>query len=325
MLINKKKAQEDKDKMRESPSGFSFYSTYKSCNRLFYLKYVNGLQPLVKAPPLTFGSAFHDAKKLYWEGPYNADGMIKEFEDSLLSMKDEYEDVEKYKDDLSRGRRMIDNWLYTHHDENQERYVPLAVEQQYDILLGPNKDFLFTIRPDVILKDKKFGKNLIEDTKSTGWSLDMVFKTNALNDQLSSYIFGVRKVHPEWRIETARIDCSYARGKKVESQRGMEIYRSKGDLAVFEMGLYGIILEVSQKYKSLSKYPWPVLFPRNGGHCYKYNKPCPYSDICRMNIPIGTVPPGFKLDPWASLENDMKKAQGSFSLGNFALEGKKDG
>ena len=311
----------EREKQRESPSGFSFYMTFADCNRKGYLKYINGLRPLIKSPPLIFGSAFHDAKKLYWEGPFNADGMIKEFDDSLLSMKDEYEDVEKYEDDLKRGHRMIDNWLFEWHDENQDRYVPLAVEQQYDIMIGPNKNFLFTIRPDVVLKDKRFQKNLIEDTKSTGWSLDMVFKTNALNDQLTSYIWGVNKVHPEWRIETARIDCSYARGKKVESQRGLEVYRSKSDLTIFEMGLYGLILEVSQKYKSLTKYPWPILFPRNGGQCFKYNKPCEYAKICRMNIPIGTVPPGFKLDPWASLEEDMKKAQESFSLGKFEIKG----
>ena len=310
----------EREKQRESPSGMSFYMTFMNCPRMGYLKYINGLRPDIKSPPLIFGSAFHDAKKIYWEGPYNADGMIAEFNASLLAMKEEYEDEVKYHDDLARGYTMIDNWLYTHHDENQERYIPLAVEQQYDIMIGPNQNFLFTIRPDVVLKDKKFGKNIIEDSKSTGWSLDMVFKTNALNDQLTSYIWGVNKVHPEWKIETARIDCSYARGKKVESQRGIEIYRSKADLAVFEMGLYGLILEVSQKYKSLSKYPWPLLFPRNGNNCYKYNRPCPYAEICRMNIPIGVVPPGFKLDPWASLDGDMKAAQGSFSLGNFALK-----
>ena len=158
------------------------------------------------------------------------------------------------------------------------------------------------------------------DTKSTGWSLDMVFKSNALNDQITSYIWGVNKKHPEWKIDTAQIDCSYGRKTKFESQIGMEIYRSKSDLAQFEMSLYGLILEVSQKYKSLSKYPWPLLFPRNGGNCFKFNKPCSYSKVCRMNIPIGKVPPGFKLDPWASLDADLTKAQASFDLGKFEIK-----
>lgn len=315
----------EKIERRESSSGFHFYNLYLDCPRKWYLKYVNGLKPLVTSPPLLFGNAFHEAKALYWGKNFNADGMIKEFDKILGELKDQYEDVEKYKDDLSRGHRMIDNWLFTWHDENQERYKVLEVEKEYSILIGPDGNFIFTVRPDVILKDKKFGKNIIEDTKSTGWSLDMTFKTNELGDQLTSYIWALNKVHPEWKIETARIDCSYARGKKVESQRGLEVYRSKQDLATFELSLYGLILEVSQKYKSLSKYPWPLLFPRNGGQCYKYNKPCEYAKICRMNIPIGTVPPGFKLDSWASLDEDMKKAQGSFSLGNFKLGEKKNG
>ena len=215
MTINK---NTEREKQRESPSGLSFYMTFVDCARKGYIKYINGLRPDIKSPPLIFGSAFHDAKKLYWEGPFNANGMLEEFDSSLLAMKDEYEDSEKYNDDLQRGHSMIDNWLFTHHDENQDRYVPLAVEQQYDIMIGPNEDFLFTIRPDVILKDKKFQKNIIMDTKSTGWSLDMVFKTNSLGDQLTAYIWGVSKAHPEWKIETAQIDCSYARGKKVESE-----------------------------------------------------------------------------------------------------------
>jgi len=318
-MLNEKAVLES-NKRRESAKGYHFYMLYMDCGRKFYLKYINGLTPEIISTPLLFGSAFHEFKAAYWmDGKFDADKGLNEFNKTMLELKESYEKLEDYEADLKKGHRMIDNWLSTYHESNPETYKVIEVEKQYTIKIGPNKDFEFTIRPDVILFHKGFRKKIIMDTKSTGWSLDMVFKSNALNDQITSYIWGVNKIHPEWNIETAQIDCSFGRGNKFESQMGIEVYRSKSDLAIFEMSLYGLILEVSQKYKSLSKYPWPLLFPRNGGNCFKFNKPCEYAKICRMNIPIGKIPPGFKLDEWASLDKDLTKAQEEFKLDEFKI------
>ena len=119
----------EKIERRESPSGFHFYNLYLDCPRKWYIKYVNGLRPLFTSPPLLFGNAFHEAKALYWEKDFNADGMMAEFDRVLLELKDQYEDQKKYIDDVARGHRMIDNWLYTWHDENQDRYKVLEVEK----------------------------------------------------------------------------------------------------------------------------------------------------------------------------------------------------
>jgi len=298
-------------------NGFHFYNLYLDCPRKWYLKYVNGLQPEEKSPSLIFGSAFHEGKAVYWENGYDGDGFLEVFQRELREHAHEYMDQGVFQKDLQKGLRMIDDWLSTWDDENRERYKPLEVEQEYQIPIGPNGEFIFTIRPDVVLKDLKAGTIIIEDTKTTGWSVELVQKTNELADQLTSYIWGVRKMHPEWNLEHARLDISYARQSKIASHRTIPLYRSKGELAVFEMNLYGIILEVSQKYKSLAKYPWPLLFPRNGNQCWKFNRECEYARICRMNIPIGQVPPGFTLDPWAELDSRMTAVQKGFSMEDF--------
>ena len=318
----------EKEKHRESPSGFHYYMLYEDCKRKWHLKYVHGLRPEKKSSPLVFGSAWHEGKARYWQGkdgksPYDSEGFVKVFKDTLNEMQDEYLDPAAFQEDMNKGLRLIDDWLITWDEVNKQTLKPVMVEEELKIPIGPNGEFIFTVRPDVVLWDKERRKYLVEDSKSTGWSLNMVFATQELGDQMTSYIWALDKVHPEWKIETARIDGSYARQSKVASQRSLEIYRSKQDLMLFEMNLYGIIMEVSQKYKSLQKYPWPLLFPRNGGQCYKYNRPCEYSEICRRNLKLGEIPIGFTHDPWVELDEKMKIAQG-ISMDKFLLEEKND-
>lgn len=327
--------EQPKEEHRESPSGFHFYNLYLDCPRKWYLKYVNGLQPESKSSALSFGSAFHEGKEAYWrairavqQGTAEetettpvvdpADAFLSGFDKGMHAVQRAYEDPEVYTSDLKKGFTMIDDWLSKYDEENRERYIPLEIEVEHKVPIGPNEEFIFTVRPDVVLKDNLKNNIIVEDTKTTGWSLDMTFRVQELGDQLTSYLWAMSKVHPEWRVDFARIDGSYMKGRQVRSEKGTPVYRSQRELLYFEMGLYGIILEVSQKYASLQKYPWQLLFPRNGGQCYKYNRACEYADICRMNIPIGEVPPGFTLDPWAELDSKMKQVQRAFDLDDFS-------
>jgi hypothetical protein len=64
----------------------------------------------------------------------------------------------------------------------------------------------------------------------------------------------------------------------------------------FEDGMYGTILEITQKVLALQHYPWTMLFPRNGRICGLFG--CEYEPICRKQIAPGEKVPGYSLDPW---------------------------
>jgi hypothetical protein len=286
--------------MRESPSGYHFYSLYLECPRCWYLKYVLGLKPRFTSSPLIFGGCLHEAIETYYKQGKDNQKARRRFEETLTSRKGEYEKLDKFDEDFARGPKMLDEWHKTWSRYDDDLYEVIEIEEEHEFRIGPNGDYLFTVRPDRVCRRKDSGLYEVFDVKTTSWSASRSFLGAEEGDQMTSYLWAMNKAHPDWGIKTAVIDVIYSRGKKVEASRPGIIYRTSFDFKVFELMMTGIIVEVSQKYKALSKYPWPLLFPPNGGYHAIFGNP--YGEVHRSNIRPGEVPPGFVRDDWVDLD-----------------------
>jgi hypothetical protein len=126
---------------------------------------------------------------------------------------------------------------------------------------------------------------------------------------MTSYLWGLQKVKPAYDVCEAIIDVMYTRGKISSSERSVPFIRSSRELALFEMNMFGLINEVSQKVESLKTYPAPILFPRHGAFCGLFG--CEYEHICRQALSPKNIPPGFVRDSWYEEDIEVIHRQSS--------------
>jgi hypothetical protein len=290
-------SQQDQ-RRRESPAGYHFYYSYWENPRNFYLKYVLGLKPRFTPPPLLKGGCIHEAMECYYKENYNIDGAIKTYNDEMEARRREYEDGEKFEDDLKGGMLMLSQWHQDWYESDKETLEVVEVEKPYEFWIGPEKKLKFTVRPDRVMKNLSTGKYYVHDTKTTGWSISKAIAQADSEDQLTAYLWAIDKEHPEWKVDSGIIDVMYKRKSKVETHRSDPIYRTNLDKIIFEMNIVGTIIEVTQKVKAVkSGVPWPLLFPRNGRIAGLFGDP--YEALSRIDVKPGQVPVGFEKDDWS--------------------------
>lgn len=307
--------KESQQVRRESPSGWHFYSLYRGCPRRWYLKYIQGLKYRYTGKALIFGGVMHDAIEAYYSSGLKIDKALEIFNDELQSRKGEYEKEDDFKKDLEEGPIMLSKYDETWREHDSEKWEILELEKQHTIFFGPDDSFKLTVRCDRVVRDKELKKIYPVETKTTRYSIPGMFANTEMDDQVSSYIWALQKVHPEWKVDSCLIDILYKRGGVVDCQRPGFATRGSRELMIYEMELLGTILEVSQKVASLEEIPHPFLFPCNRDHCKKYG--CEYDKICRVNLKPGEVPPMYTQDSWKrEMEEEMKNVQ-TFNLKDF--------
>lgn len=307
------------ERRRESPAGIHYYGLYRECPRKWYLKYPMGLRPLHTAPALLMGGAMHEALAVYYEN-FNLQRAQKVFREALSDRKPEYADGTKFTEDFNRGPRMLEEFHEKVGKVDALDYDVIEVEHEYQIPFGPD-NFLFTIRPDRVLQKKLNRLYYPVETKTSSYSLTSAGVTADRSDQVTGYLWALSRVHPDWNIGGCLIDIIYNKKSVFDAARmGTPAYRNKHELIMFEMGLYGTVVELTQKYKSLEHYPWPLLFPQHRAACSHWG--CEYLGICFTNLQPDEVPPGFIKDDWKSdMSSAFAKTQ-SFSLDDITYNQK---
>ena len=310
MSVNKTK-QEVQEARRESPSGYHFYCLYHQCPFKWALKYVYGLLPVFTSVPLIKGGIVHDATEVYFTNNWDIKAATDSIKEGFAERTPEFADKSLIPDLRNDAILMLKEW------DNQfgyekDLYKVVEVEKEHTFKIGPNKDFIFTVRMDRVMVSKETRFLEVRDTKTTGYSIGKSFQGADQEDQMTAYLWAAEKLWPKVVTKMVYLDILYKRGKVVKTERCGPIYRDKWDLGRFELELYGLINEVSQKYLALESLPLPVLFPRCGLVCSVFD--CEYKDICRTPLKLGKKVIGFKHDPWVNLENDLIKAQESFNI-----------
>jgi hypothetical protein len=281
------------ENLRESAAGWHFYSLYRNNPHEWYLKYILGLAPRYTKPPFVLGRAIHVHNETWWKTKDRDKSLDKGWQ-VIEEERDNLEDSQDYLDISEKYPIMSSAWVDLWDGTDFGNTFDLVeTETPYSVRFGPEDSLAFTFRPDLIMEDKDTERKFVFDYKHSSFSPKRFLSIAESSDQVTAYLWGIAKAHPEWNIGGAYIDGVYNRGKVVSSDH-YYAYRPTHYIKVFELGLAGTILEVSQKVKALSEYPWPVLFPPNWSFVEIYGSQ--YQPLLGKNIKPGEVPPGFIKD-----------------------------
>lgn len=283
-----------KQPYRESPAGFHYYQSYLDCPRKWYFNYAVKWRPLKKGKALLFGSAIHEAFDTFWKTD-SADLMKAAGLGELEHNQEQYRERSDYLLDTTRMPKMLDTWLGTWEKVDKLQYELIESETSYTIDFADG--LVLTVRPDRIMRDRQTGTYSVWDVKTTSYSVPKAYEAAEQNDQMTAYIWAVKKVHPEWQVLQAEIDVLYNRNSVFEAARPATIYRTQFDLDVFEMNMQGVIEEVTGKVEALKDTPYPMLFPRHGAFCGAFG--CEFASICRSDVRPGQpIPDSFTSNEW---------------------------
>ena len=283
--------------MRESPKGRSMLNLYKQCPRKWAFKYLKGFQPQGKQDPLTLGSAIHEAQALFYNGMHIID--VANF-------------LEKFLEDSPHLQRKANAMFTAWYDEigikDTETMIPLAVEVEAPLML-PN-GYEMTVRWDRVLLEKEGGEVFVNDTKTTGGSVEKTLQNYNYSDQPKLYIASVQQNQPEWvkQFRGWRTDCIKGYVSKAKSTMGKittEVKRSEivsFTSAEIEDTLIGYsVLTDDIRYKVQAVQagePIRANFYGVSDFCLSFGRVCPYHSICHEIDFVEEPPANMKIDPW---------------------------
>jgi len=278
-----------------SNAGFHFISYYLQDPWKFFLKYVLGLEPEHTPPALVFGKSIHDAiEAMLLFG--SVDDMTKTFTETLKARRKEYADEKTFENDLRRGPEMLLVWANTWYEHDMQTRELIDVEATENVELA--NGLIMTIRTDVRWKDKSTGKVIIDDHKTTSWSVKGHYNGLQIDDQSTAYIWGTAKKHPDWRVLGLQPDVLYQKGTVVKAERPGLVVRTPYELKAFELKMIGVTQEINQKVKTYLEDPGyqqvpEYLFPRNTKD-EKFFSGSSYHDVYRQPPPRKNAPLGFR-------------------------------
>lgn len=281
-----------------SAAGFHFVSYYLQDPWKFFLKYVLGLEPEHTAPPLVFGKSIHDAIEcmlLYGQ----ADHMTKTFSELMKSRKPEYADQAIYENDLARGKEMLLVWANTWYEHDLQTRELLDVEETEQVKLA--NGLSMTIRTDARWRDLSTDKVIIDDHKTTSWSVKGHYQGLQIDDQSSAYIWGTAKQHPDWQVLGLQPDVLYQKGSVVKAERPGLVVRTPYELKAFELKMIGVFQELNQKVRTYLEDPSyqqvpEYLFARNTKD-EKFFSGSEFHEIYRQPPPAEHAPLGYRWNP----------------------------
>ena len=291
--------------MRESPAGRSQLSLYSSCNRKWAIKYVKGFKvPTDLHGPLHFGSVIHEVQAVLY-----GTRSLEASKDKLIEMCPvPASDALAYEDRMEFRKKVemaFDKWYKVLGENDLKNMSILFVEKEIPLTL-PN-GFKMTVRVDRILRDPETGETFINDTKTTGWSLEGTLEKYLRHDQPRLYIAAVRENYPELvdSLSGWRTDVLYCK-KAPRSPGGYNTRAVRSSIVSFTdeeiqdtlMSYAGIVDDIAGKLKYVNEEPFSSLFPANYGHCDAFNRRCEYSDICIQAGHIEEPPANLEIDPW---------------------------
>jgi len=285
---------------RESSAGFHFVNLYQCCPRKFYIRYFKRWKSQYTAQPLVFGSAFHEAKATYYSGKSEKEAIavgMKIIEQS----KKELASTDIYSDLKYRLPNLVHYFIEANGKLDKKQFKFLMIEKELKVSLG-NSGYVMTIRPDAVIQDRSNRMILIQETKTSGFSVRVTEQAVLLGDQATAYIFGVKKM-TKYDVYGVLPDIAYWNKNtkdlaNMSFPRGQIVTRDDFALDMFEKGMIQLFTEINQKALAYKKGFDPViLFPRNSHYCTSFSTPCQYAEVCQSDLECRKVPPrGFVID-----------------------------
>jgi len=270
-------------------AGYHYALAWLTCQRKFFFEHVENLDPTSESRFLLRGRALHSAHEVYFKNAFAADQLVPTFLEELRF--EDYADKQQWAGDKDWGVKLLALWLKNWHEENQKRYTVLDVELELFATLPNGK--LFTGRIDRLLHDKFLSCNLIQDTKTTSFSVGRKFQSCDDEDQAASNMILLDANKPDLNVRTFMPDILYNRNSVYDCARPGVIYRSDADITDCAIALARTFDEIDAAVAAYDPArPLSFSFKRAPEACGLYSG-CPFRTVCRSYV-AGTVPIGFK-------------------------------
>lgn len=296
----------------------SIFSTYQTCREKCRLSYVEGYRPVITAPPLDFGSAWHAGLAALYSNNMSIEAARGAFIHELqiresalpLSMD-------------SDEKRSIERGLYM-----LEAYVERWRNEPYEVVRRPDTDepyveigfavyitswrgipVMLIGRIDRIMKSKVTGKIVNVESKTTSQGLDTFMKQLKPNHQVTGYHLAAKRLGLD--ISGTLWDAVFVSSRQPNPKKGgwmtygidfekdfgrVETRRSDTDIEEFLSDLINIVNEYCEwRYGAGAKSPrWPRNAPTA---CHMYGG-CQFRDVCASNVNTDILHSNFRIEPW---------------------------
>jgi len=282
--------------MREGLGGGSFYDTFRSCPRKWFLKYVLGLKERTFAKALNYGSAVHEAFSEFYKD-WDKDTLVSVALQRIDEARDKYYKLTDYQKDRNRAVDSLGKWYSQFGISDKENFDVVENETEHVGKLSNGVEF--RIRCDRIFREKRTDKVFIIDTKTTGVGLDAMFRKTERSDQPTGYTKIIKPMYGE-SFSGWITDCLYSRQSVHRCERSTPVLVDSDRTLLREVGLMSDIEKLKNKYEMYKKKELPseYLFPARKSACSTWG--CPYSAVCDKRLSDGINPTdyGFDKDDW---------------------------
>lgn len=265
-------------------------STFRSCQKKFYWRYIEHLEPYTKLPSLSLGAILHEGFDYFYKGAgdlevyqYMADRFSEEISKQELADQEDLL-IAKY-----TALGMWHNYPY-----KKEKFDAIASEERFEIPL--TKDVTLVGKVDG--RVAQYGNWWVRELKTSGLSQRMFEGRCHTSAQGTGYVYGLTKQGYDIKgilyeyikkpllrkgvNETAdeygrRIMSDYKARPKMYYNRHLS-YRTPVDLRNFEEDSIRLAEDIVEKMNSGKFY-------RNLDACWTFGAECPYLRICMTEKP----------------------------------------
>lgn len=286
---------------RESSCGHHYISTYQSCPRQWFIKYILGLLPVHTASYLVLGKALHETAAHYLTTGFQPFGAVAKWMipcfKGLATDLDPNTDPKVLCNTLARMvRTAIPIW-----DDDLRRFRVVAVEDELQPCLA--NGFRMTMRLDAVFEDKQTGAVWVSERKNTQSSDTGMMRSVANSDQVVAYTLGLKRTCSErYGLDPEKVlgaipEVSYVKGAVKRTIVGDPIIPTQWQLDEYEARTIGLLSEIGNKLTLLAEgVPAEVLFGRSPQVCSGFLR-CDYEPICKRHLDHASTFEGFRKDP----------------------------
>ena len=259
-----------------SESGFHFVQDYRNCKRYFYHKYVDDIESKDKPTAILFGIAAHRGLEEYYKLekagslglPQRIAKAVEAFKDEMQVLKQYYEYNDMFEADFARGQDLLREYGLTY-SSDKWRIHSVESTLQHTFESGD----IFTGRIDLVIVNEQ-GYLYVVDHKFTGWSIALFKKTQLTSDQATGYKL-LWDSNNEQKVRGTIFNIIRSYKGQTDYDR-VVVTKTPADVEEFEQDMQADLIEMRQRLMDPNGR-----WPKNTDQCFKFNRLCPYADICQ--------------------------------------------
>lgn len=259
-----------------SNSGYHFIQAYQNCKRKFYWQYIEGLEPIYRAPAILLGTAGHAGMEEWYRWHKQGASTSKKVKfaidraiEDLESRRDQYYDMGKFE---THKRQLKDTFQQYALVYDEEPFKVIAIEESEEVSLKYGD--IFTGRIDLTVMRNE-GRLMIMDHKFTSWSLNNFKRAVQASDQATAYTLLWNRNHPQKLVSGVIFNLIRNYQGSIDFLQ-VPVYRAHADVEEFER-------EVSENLRDLAQrvIDPEATWPKNTDQCFSYNRACPFLELCQ--------------------------------------------